>query len=292
MGILKYRTGQRNVFASAVFFSTVSLVVLLQWQPVQAREPAPVIEAADLEQRLQKIERRLDSQSMMEVLTRLDRMRQEIQTLIGQMELINHEMDNLKKRQKDLYVDIDRRISQVEKKAAELAKAPPATGSAALDMSSTAPTSSLAATSPTMTPSASVSPVRTSPQSKVLQREAYDRAFNLLKDGRYELAIASFKAYLETYPGADYADNAQYWLGEANYAQRRYDAALQEFNKVLDNYPKSPKRPDAMLKMGFSYQELGKKQDAEAVLSNIVTHFPDTTAARLAKKRLRDLKSR
>ena len=132
----------------------------------------------------------------------------------------------------------------------------------------------------------------TSPQSKQLQREAYDRAFNLLKDGRYELAIASFKAYLETYPNADYADNAQYWLGEANYAQRRYDVALQEFNKVLDNYPKSSKRADAMLKMGFSYQELGKTEDAEAVLGNIITMFPDTTAARLAQKRIQDLKRR
>lgn len=289
MGILKHRAGQRNVFAGAVFFTAVSLVAVLWWQPAQARQPAPVVEggaqptSSELDKRLKVIERRLDSQSMMEVLTQLNRIQQEMQTLVGQMELINHEMTNLKKRQKDLYVDIDRRISQVEKKAA-LAQSQPG------GQTSVEPSAQVAGTSPTLAPASGA--VQASPQSRMLQREAYDRAFNLLKDGRYELAIASFKAYLETYPGADYADNAQYWLGEANYAQRRYDAALQEFNKVLDNYPKSPKRADAMLKMGFSYQELGKKQDAEVVLNNIVTHFPDTTAARLAKKRLRELKTR
>jgi tol-pal system protein YbgF len=284
---------------------SVALITALAFAQVainaaEAREPAPVIDASaqpsagDLEARLENIERRLNNQSMMEMLSRLDQLQQEMQNIAGQMEVLNHEMDNIKKRQKDLYVDIDRRITQVEQKAANMASSQPtsptmvgSTPSAPMTAGSQLPSSSPSATGAVPGPTALVSP-----QSKQLQREAYDRAFNLLKDGRYELAIASFKAYLETYPNADYADNAQYWLGEANYAQRRYDVALQEFNKVLDNYPKSSKRADAMLKMGFSYQELGKTEDAEAVLSNIVTMFPDTTAARLAKKRIQDIKRR
>lgn len=276
---------------------------------VQAREPAPVVDAtgqstsADLEARLEKVERRLDNQSMVEMLTRLDQLQQEMQNIVGQMEVLNHEMENIKKRQKDLYVDIDRRITQVEQKAAKAqtgvsptmigsATAVPGTGASGAATSGSA-TAGSAQSGPSPTGSAPVATASiVSPQTKQLQREAYDRAFNLLKDGRYELAIASFKAYLETYPDADYADNAQYWLGEANYAQRRYDVALQEFNKVLDNFPKSSKRADAMLKMGFSYLELGKKEDAEAVLSNIVSMFPDTTAARLAKQRIQDIKRR
>jgi tol-pal system protein YbgF len=267
----------------------------------EAREPAPVIDASaqpasgDVATRLEKIERRLDSQSMMEMISRLDQLQQELQNINGQMEVLNYEMDNIKKRQKDLYVDIDRRITQVEQRTSDQTKlqasSPTMVGSVAASSGAAPSDSSAIGSSPSLSSAAPVSPL-VSPQSKQLQREAYDRAFNLLKDGRYELAIASFKAYLETYPNADYADNAQYWLGEANYAQRRYDVALQEFNKVLDNYPKSSKRADAMLKMGFSYQELGKPEDAEAVLSNIVTMFPDTTAARLAKKRIQDIKRR
>lgn len=272
----------------------------------QAREPAPVFDASaqssgDIATRLEVIERRLDSGSMMEVLSRLDQLQQEMQNIIGQMEVLNYELDNIKKRQKDLYVDIDRRITQIEQRAADLARSQPASppmgAGSAMVGSTAAPTTSSPGDSSTLSPppvttATAATATLTSPQTKKLQREAYDRAFNLLKDGRYELAIASFKAYLETYPTADYADNAQYWLGEANYAQRRYDVALQEFNKVLDHYPKSSKRADAMLKMGFSYQELGKTDDAEAVLSNIVQMFPDTTAARLAKKRIQDIKRR
>lgn len=290
---------QRNPFASVVLVAALAFTHVTI-NTAEAREPAPVIDASsqpsagDLEARLEKIERRLNNQSMMEMLSRLDQLQEAMQNIAGQMEVLNHEMDNIKKRQKDLYVDIDRRITQVEQKAANLASSQPtsptmlgSTPSAPMAAGSPPPSSSPSATGAVPGPTALVSP-----QSKQLQREAYDRAFNLLKDGRYELAIASFKAYLETYPNADYADNAQYWLGEANYAQRRYDVALQEFNKVLDNYPKSSKRADAMLKMGFSYQELGKTEDAEAVFSNIVTMFPDTTAARLAKKRIQDIKRR
>jgi tol-pal system protein YbgF len=301
----------------AGLLGSVAIAVVLSVAPAvtttaQAREPAPVVDATqsasgDLEARLEKVERRLDNQSMVEMLTRLDQLQQEMQNVVGQMELLNHEMENIKKRQKDLYVDIDRRITQVEQKAAKAqpGASPTMIGSATAGAGTGAagsPSGSMASGSPsagspaTGAMPAGGAPMTTtglvSPQTKQLQREAYDRAFNLLKDGRYELAIASFKAYLETYPDADYADNAQYWLGEANYAQRRYDVALQEFNKVLDNYPKSSKRADAMLKMGFSYQELGKKEDAEAVLSNIVTMFPDTTAARLAKQRIQDIKRR
>jgi len=299
---------RRSMFTNTALASVMVSIAVCTVQGVDAREPAPVIEAAaqpasnSLEKRLEIVEKRLDSQAMMEVLTRLDKMQQEMQNLVGQMEVLNHDLDNIKKRQRDLYVDIDRRITQVEQKTAELAKAQPAAGMAAPSGGSpgmpsgpmTAGTSSAAPT-PGSADTGGAAPTTVaniSPQSSQLQRDAYDRAFNLLKDGRYDLAIASFKAYLETYPTADYADNAQYWLGEANYAQHHYDVALQEFNKVLDNYPKSSKRPDAMLKMGFSYQELGKPDDAEAVFNNIVTMFPDTTAARLAKKRLQDSKRR
>jgi len=294
-----------------VSVACIAVLAIAVLTTAQAREPAPVVDASaqssgDIAARLEIIERRLDSQSMMEVLTRLDQLQQEMQNIIGQMEVLNYELENIKKRQKDLYVDIDRRITQVEQKTSNLAKGQPGTptmvgstmagstmaGSTAAPSGAVGGDSSAVGSLPPTTATAAAAATLVSPQTKQLQREAYDRAFNLLKDGRYELAIASFKAYLETYPNADYADNAQYWLGEANYAQRRYDVALQEFNKVLDNYPKSSKRADAMLKMGFCYQELGKPEDAEAVLSNIVTMFPDTTAARLAQKRIQDIKRR
>jgi tol-pal system protein YbgF len=137
-------------------------------------------------------------------------------------------------------------------------------------------------------------PAATSAMSEVernVARSAYERGFNLLKQGRYELAAKSLTAFLETYPKAAYADNAQYWLAEANYAQENYKVALQEFRKVIDNYPNSPKRADAMLKIGYTYDELGDKKLAMQTLNTIVSTYPKSTAARLAQKRIKNLKS-
>ena len=219
-----------KVFAKvfATVFAAWALTYTLASNAAARGEPAPVIDASakpapsELEARLENVERRLDSQSMMEMLSRLDRLQQEMQNIIGQMEVLNHEMDSIKKRQKDLYVDIDRRITQMEQKTAGLSQGQPvapAMGDAGTAGAIGAATAATGGQPGAGAPVAMAAPV--SPQSLQLQRDAYDRAFNLLKDGRYELAIASFKAYLETYPDADYADNAQYWLGEANYAQRQ-----------------------------------------------------------------------
>jgi tol-pal system protein YbgF len=123
------------------------------------------------------------------------------------------------------------------------------------------------------------------------ERQAYERAFELLKQGRYDLAVAAFKAFVQSYPNGQYADNAQYWLGEANYVQRQFKDALKEFQAVVNNHPSSPKRPDAMLKMGYTYQELGDLDQARMTLNDVISNYPASTAARLAQKRLQDLKA-
>ncbi|MBN4079560.1 tol-pal system protein YbgF, partial [Beggiatoa alba] len=96
--------------------------------------------------------------------------------------------------------------------------------------------------------------------------------------------------FVQTYPNGFFADNAQYWLGEANYVQRRFDVALSEFDKVVKNHPTSPKRADALLKMGFTYQELGQYDKARLSLNTVIMNYPDSTAASLAQKRLQDIK--
>jgi len=237
--------------------------------PLFARDnPAPVIDATaqsgsaqQIEDRLAKLERKLDSQTLVEVLTRLDQMQKELQRLAGDVELINHEISGIKKRQRDLYVDLDRRISQIEKGPA-VAQVPAGTAAATTGATSND------------------------------GRQAYDKAFRFLKDRRYDKAVSEFQGFLRTYPNSIYANKAQYWLGEANYVQQNYVVALADFTKVIARYPDSPKRPDAMLKMGYIYDTVGKKEKAIKILSDVVSQFPNSTAARLAKKRLKTLKKK
>jgi tol-pal system protein YbgF len=224
----------------------------------------------------------------------------------------------MQKQQKDLYTDIDRRLQKLEQGSKSNSGVPvsPAPTFANPGGSGTSGTSRSITTTPVpvrpasglggqagdsqASPTAAGTPANVAPQaapsassmSEVEQnvaRSAYERAFNLLKQRRYKLAITSFKAFLETYPDASYADNAQYWLGEANYADREYKVALSEFEKVISTYPNSPKRADALLKIGYTYAELGNKKKALDTLSTIVSSYPGSTAARLAQKRIKTL---
>jgi tol-pal system protein YbgF len=82
------------------------------------------------------------------------------------------------------------------------------------------------------------------------------------------------------------ADNAQYWLGEANYVNKSFPEAQLAFQRVIDKYPQSRKRPDALLKIGYCQYELKEWDVAKETLSKVVAQFPDTQAGRLAQQRL------
>jgi tol-pal system protein YbgF len=225
----------------------------------------------------------------------VDSLQNEVQNLSGQLEEQAHSMEQLKKRQRDLYLDIDRRLQGMEKAQASMPSTPAAGGSVfgSAMPGGTMPNAPLPSAGSTQAAGAATTgatlsgDTQTDPQE---ERVAYERAFNLLKDGRYDLAVAAFKAFMQTYPAGQFADNAQYWLGEANYVQRHFRVALSEFDKVVKNYPKSPKRADALLKLGYSYQELGDLDKARLSLNEVVMSYPNSTAASLAQKRLQDLK--
>ena len=123
----------------------------------------------------------------------------------------------------------------------------------------------------------------------LIEQQAYRSAFVLLKNGHYEKATIGFRDFLTEYPGSDLADNAQYWLGESFYAIPRFESAMEEFKRILSNYPQSPKLTHAMLKIGYIYHELGQLEDAKRVLSELSNRYPDSTAASLARRRLKRL---
>jgi tol-pal system protein YbgF len=116
--------------------------------------------------------------------------------------------------------------------------------------------------------------------------EDYRAAVELVKAGKSEEAVAALRAFLQHYPRHDYADNAQYWLGEVYYAQKDYQHALAEFRATIETYPRGNKVPDALLKVGFCYQSLGQTEKAKAVLEQVVSLYPKTEPAALAAKRL------
>ncbi len=114
----------------------------------------------------------------------------------------------------------------------------------------------------------------------------YRAAVELVKAAKYADAIAALHAFLERYPRHDYADNAQYWLGEVYYAQKDYPHALTEFRATIEQYPRGNKVPDALLKVGYCYLAIGQTEKARAVLEQVVNLYPKSEPAALAAKRL------
>ena len=118
----------------------------------------------------------------------------------------------------------------------------------------------------------------------------YRSAFKLLKESQYDQALLAFKSFLKDYPDSAFSNNAQYWIGEANYVMQNYEIAINEYQALLNTYPNSQKISHALLKIGYSYAELGNVADAKKILKEVIRQYPDTTVSRLANERLRKIK--
>ena len=133
---------------------------------------------------------------------------------------------------------------------------------------------------------ATAATTQAAPVNEADEKAAYTAAFEFMKTGQYAEAIESYGGFLQTYPNGRYADNAQYWMGEASYVSRDFPEALAQFQKVVGDYPSSPKVPDARLKIGFALYEMQRWDDARAILDKVVKDYPNTSVARLARQRI------
>lgn len=137
---------------------------------------------------------------------------------------------------------------------------------------------------------APVSPLAAPPTiTKGTPQERYDAAFVLLKSGQYDRALEGFNSFLSDLASDELADNAQYWVGEIHFVQRRYPDALVAFNDVLVKWPQSDKVPHSLLKIGYAFQELGDVDNARKSLERLIKDFPDSPAVAMAKQRLKTL---
>ena len=121
-------------------------------------------------------------------------------------------------------------------------------------------------------------------------RAEYQRYYEALRAGNHSYAVTGFRNFVERFPGHDFADNAQYWLGEAYYVTRDYSTALGEFTRVVAEFPDSQKVPDALLKIGYVHYELKQWDQARETLSQVAARVPGTTVARLAEQRLQRMR--
>lgn len=237
---------------------------------------------------------------------------EEVRELRGLVESQQRELENLRRRQRDQYLDLDRRLQALEQDGAAASGAnsqvTPASGPAEADREPVRPASESV---PTNQPRADVPEVRepidaqaevtplqrpSAGQSRDLEsaseeeKAAYDRAFRALRETRYADAAEGFDRFLQSHPDSSYAPNALYWLAETYYVTRDFQTALDYFDDLLQRFPDSSKQGDALLKIGFSHYELENWNEARAALEQVRSQYPGTTLARLAEGRLRDMR--
>ena len=241
-----------------------------------------------------------DRQAMMDLVIQVQQLQDEVRMLTGLLEEQTMELENLSNRQRDQYLDLDQRITALRNSAPPLTSSGVTTTSGASsrmtqavpEVRQEAPEVRPALDTPSSvtgiaTPDTQAREVAMSPEA---EKAAYDMAFQSLKDMKYADAASQFQAFLSAYPTSEFADNAQYWLGESYYVTRNYDIALEAFQGLLSKYPDSDKVADGLLKIGYTHYELKQWDQARAALTQVQEQYPDTTRARLAGSRLRSMK--
>lgn len=121
--------------------------------------------------------------------------------------------------------------------------------------------------------------------------DEYETAMAIYKAGQTDRAEAAFTEFAQAHPQHDYADNALYWKGEAAYDQQHFADALAAFTEVVERYGGGNKAPDALLKIGLCYRQLGDLPNARDVLGELVAAYPGERASDIARVKLSELES-
>jgi tol-pal system protein YbgF len=244
-----------------------------------------------IDARLGRIEEAVKGQGLLDLQSQVQQLRDDMAKLRGQLEVVNNNIENTAKRQRDMYIDLDTRLRRFETPGAV---APPP---AAAPPVSAAPPSpppvavapAVAAAAASTAPSATPPPPVAAPAQVTLdpnESRAYESAQGQRRIGNYQGAIFAFQNFLKQYPKSTLAPRAQYWIGDSYFNLRDYKSAMTAQQSLLKTWPDSPSVPDAMLNIASAQSELGDMASAKRTMEDIVGKYPASDAAEKAKRRL------
>jgi tol-pal system protein YbgF len=217
-----------------------------------------------LETRVLKLEDAVKQQtkSMLDLQSQIEALNTEIRKLRGQNEETTHGLQDAEKRQKDFYVDLDTRLRHFES-AEQAAKE--------------------AAATTAKTPAA---PISADPSDPVPEDRAFEAAYGLFKAGSHANAAKAFQEFLKKYPDSVHVYNANYWLGNAQFALKDYRGALDTYQGLLKDFPDTPKTADVLYGVAGCQQGLNRPITAHKTLKQLIAKYPTSEAAAKARKLL------
>jgi tol-pal system protein YbgF len=205
---------------------------------------------------------------------RLDTMGTQVQGLSDNVADLQARLGKLDQK----LTDIQNTLQNVDSKLASPAPAPGAAPPAAMN----GPSGNV----PTIPPGGPAPSASGPPASADV---LYSNALRDINGKHYDLATQEFQDYLKYYGDTDLASNAQFYLGEVAFMQSQFQVALDSYNRVIENYPKSFKTASARMRKGFCLAELGQKASAVRELRAVVRLYPGTDEAKRSAAKLKEM---
>jgi tol-pal system protein YbgF len=211
--------------------------------------------------RVQKLDAATEttSRAQLELNNQLERTRQDLAQIRGQVELLTNDSEQAQKRQKDFYVDLDTRLRKIETLLAQQAQAPAVAQSAPAE-------------------------TRLDPAQEARD---YEAAINLLRGNKHVDAIFAFKQFIKAWPKSSFLPGAHFWAASALAQARDFEGAKEYYAKLVSIWPEDSLAPDALLGQANVEEQAGAAKSARATLEKLVAAYPNSEAGKTAKQRLK-----
>ena len=245
-----------------IFFAFILLGINSEQGRAQAADK-DLIEGSPIEGRSGVVDSQVSGAGQLsELFYRIQVLQQDLKDLRGTIEEQSYLIKRLERSQKEQYLDLDNRLVQL--------------GGADLE-SRTAQTEDKESSEEATTLLNEVPEFDN-------EREAYQYAFDLMRNRQYQESLAGFEEIIVAFPNGQYTPNAFYWIWELYLAQGDNEKSRQSFIQVISLYPDHQKVPDAMYKLGVVYFALGDNQSALRYLGQVQQEYPNSSAAGLAAR--------
>ena len=239
-------------------------------------------QARDNDAKFQKLDEAVKNIGVIQLLNQIEQLNAEIARLRGQIEVLANQGDQLGKRQKDFYLDIDTRLRKLEGAPADALT--PSAGMPAVPAGASA--ANIVTAPGVGTNARSAAPAFTKEQ----ETKAYDVGSTLFRRGDFNAAIRAFDSFKMDFPASALSANAQYWIGISYFNMKDYANARAAQEALLKTFPDASKVPDALLAIASVHVETGDSRAARNTLEDIIARYPSTEAASKARTRLSQLR--
>ncbi|MFQ6405369.1 YbgF trimerization domain-containing protein [Methylophilus sp. 'Pure River'] len=222
-----------------------------------------------LDRRVQSLEALINGKGLLDMQNQLEQIRQDVAQLKGDLEVVTHQLEDMRTKQSASYTDLDTRVRKLETLAQSVT-------------SGQMPVTSSGSNGGATDAKADVSQQESS---------AFAEAESLNQAGKYKEAFNAYDAFLKNHAASKLAPDALYGMGYTQFALKSYKSSAATQQKFLDSYASHALAPNAMLNLANSQIQLGQIPAAKKTLKDLVTTYPSAEVTPSAQKRLKVLES-